>query len=237
MNHQQHRHSGGRFAPKAQGVGTAMLRTAALTLGLFLASCSSVVPVQYYQLASVNTAAAHIASSASDAAVTNTLFIEPVQLAGYLNTNALILQTSAVQLQKATQHQWAEALDQQINRQLARQLASVLSPTAVVLNDAMQAMQSGSGQRHHTSMRLWLQIDNFHGTADGQVMLSGHYRLMRPSDVKVPHDAVLTAVNPNAAVSFNLQQAQPDAGYASTVQTMSALLSQLAQQIAVDVRR
>lgn len=243
MNHKQHTNIGCCYASQARGVGAAMVRAAAFTVGVFLtggvflAGCSAVVPVQYYQLASDNTVTVQSATSATAASVSNTLFIEPVQLAGYLNTNALILQTSAVQLQKATQHQWAEALDQQINRQLTQQLTAALSPTAVVLNNAMQAMQSSTAQQHNASMRLWLQIDNFHGTADGQVMLSGHYRVMRPSDVKVADHKVMGEVKSNTAVSFHLQQAQPDAGYASTVQTMSLLLSQLAQQIATDVRR
>lgn len=172
-----------------------------LALGLAVSSgCSSVQELNFYQLPQqANTAA----SASMDAAV---IVIEPVMVANYLNTNALILQTSDVQLVKTTQHQWAEALDQQLTRLLQQQLTAVL-PGHRVTDRAPQGPQQ----------RLLVQVEQFHGTEQGMVLVSGKYSL----------------VNGEHTIQqrFALELAQPEDGYPSMVAT----LGQGWQQVVADI--
>lgn len=170
-----------------------MKRTVAslmMALGLAAASgCSSVQELNFYQLPQqANTTT----SASSDAAV---IVVEPVMVANYLNTNALILQTSDVQLVKTNQQQWAEALDQQLTRLLQQQLTAAL-PDYRVTDRAPQGPQQ----------RLLVQVEQFHGTEQGMVLISGKYSL----------------VNGEQTIQqrFALELAQPQDGYSSMVATL-----------------
>jgi uncharacterized lipoprotein YmbA len=166
------------------------LKQALMVLGLMTASgCSSVQELNFYQLPQQ----ANTATSASiDAAV---IVVEPVMVANYLNTNALILQTSDVQLVKTSQHQWAEALDQQLTRLLQQQLTAAL-PGHRVTDRAPQGPQQ----------RLLVQVEQFHGTEQGRVLISGKY----------------SVVNGEHTIQqrFALELAQPEDGYPSMVATL-----------------
>lgn len=161
-----------------------------MALGLSVSSgCSSVQELNFYQLPQqANTAA----SASMDAMV---IVVEPVMVANYLNTNALILQTSDVQLVKTNQHQWAEALDQQLTRLLQQQLTAAL-PGHRVTDRAPQGPQQ----------RLLVQVEQFHGTEQGMVKISGKYSL----------------VNGEHTIQqrFALELAQPEDGYPSMVATL-----------------
>lgn len=174
-----------------------------LALGLVVSSgCSSVQELNFYQLPQqANTAA----SASIGAAV---IVVEPVMVANYLNTNALILQTSDVQLVKTSQHQWAEALDQQLTRLLQQQLTAAL-PGHRVTDRAPQGPQQ----------RLLVQVEQFHGTEQGKVLISGKYSL----------------VNGEHTVQqrFALELAQPEAGYPSMVATLGAGWQQVVADISL----
>lgn len=174
-----------------------------LALGLVVSSgCSSVQELNFYQLPQqANTAA----SASIGAAV---IVVEPVMVANYLNTNALILQTSDVQLVKTSQHQWAEALDQQLTRLLQQQLTAAL-PGHRVTDRAPQGPQQ----------RLLVQVEQFHGTEQGMVLISGKYSL----------------VNGEHTIQqrFALELAQPEAGYPSLVSTLGTGWQQVATEISL----
>lgn len=181
-----------------------MKRTVAslmMALGLAAASgCSSVQELNFYQLPQqANT----VTSASNDAAV---IVVEPVMVANYLNTNALILQTSDVQLVKTNQQQWAEALDQQLTRLLQQQLTATL-PGHRVTDRAPQGPQQ----------RLLVQVEQFHGTEQGMVLISGKYSL----------------VNGEQTIQqrFALELAQPEAGYPSMVATLGAGWQQVVTEI------
>ncbi|MFN6969696.1 MAG: membrane integrity-associated transporter subunit PqiC [Rheinheimera sp.] len=181
-----------------------MKRTVAslmMALGLAAASgCSSVQELNFYQLPQqANT----VTSASIDAAV---IVVEPVMVANYLNTNALILQTSDVQLVKTNQQQWAEALDQQLTRLLQQQLTATL-PGHRVTDRAPQGPQQ----------RLLVQVEQFHGTEQGMVLISGKYSL----------------VNGEQTIQqrFALELAQPEAGYPSMVATLGAGWQQVVTEI------
>jgi hypothetical protein len=145
--------------------------------------------LNYYQLPQQAYSASTVAI---DAAV---LVVEPVMVANYLNTNALILQTSEVQLVKTNQQQWAEALDQQLTRLLQQQLSAAL-PGYRVTDRAPEGPHQ----------RLLVQVEQFHGTEQGQILLSGKY----------------SVVNAEQTIQqrFALELAQPEDGYPSMVATL-----------------
>jgi uncharacterized lipoprotein YmbA len=181
-----------------------MKRTVAslmMALGVTVSSgCSSVQELNFYQLPQqANTAA----SASMDASV---IVIEPVMVANYLNTNALILQTSDVQLVKTSQHQWAEALDQQLTRLLQQQLTTAL-PGHRVTDRAPQGPQQ----------RLLVQVEQFHGTEQGRVLISGKY----------------SVVNGEHTIQqrFALELAQPEDGYPSLVATLGTGWQQVVSEI------
>ncbi|RVU41756.1 hypothetical protein EOE67_00730 [Rheinheimera riviphila] len=183
-----------------------MKRTVAslmMAVGLAVSSgCSSVQELNFYQLPQqANTAA----SASMDAAV---IVVEPVMVANYLNTNALILQTSDVQLVKTSQHQWAEALDQQLTRLLQQQLAAAL-PGHRVTDRAPQGPQQ----------RLLVQVEQFHGTEQGRVLVSGKYSL----------------VNGEHTIQqrFALELAQPEDGYPAMVATLGEGWQQVVAEISL----
>jgi len=181
-----------------------MKRTVAslvMALGFVVSSgCSSVQELNFYQLPQQPAVAAAIAADAP------VIVVEPVMVANYLNTNALILQTSDVQLVKTSQHQWAEALDQQLTRLLQQQLTAAL-PSHRVTDRAPQGPQQ----------RLLVQVEQFHGTEQGMVLVSGK----------------VSVVNGEHTIQqrFALELAQPEDGYPSMVTTLGAGWQQVVADI------
>ena len=170
-----------------------------------LAACSSVVPVSYYQLDQLPVTAVAPTDAKAD------LYIEPVQVAAYLNSNSLILQTSAVQLHKSNQHQWAEALDLQLQRSLVNTLGNELPDWRV---QTLQATPQ--------SCRLLVQLDKFHGEQQGTVQLAGRYHLLCGDKVQ--------------SAAFANSQPQPAEGYPAMVSTLSSLWQQQIRQIAQTIQ-
>lgn len=184
-----------------------LMFNALIVLGL--SACSSAVELKYYQLPVPALSVENTVSS--DAAV---LIVEPVMVANYLNTNALILQTSQVELHRTQQHQWLEALDQQLNRILVNELQAKLAKTSVTT--AEFAVKSTPSQ----AQRLLVQIAEFHGTEQGIVILSGRYSWLGGSTTGVQ------------LRQFRIELPQPEDGYPAMVQTMGAAVSKLSEQIA-----
>ena len=184
-----------------------LMFNALIVLGL--SACSSAVELKYYQLPVPALSVENTVSS--DAAV---LIVEPVMVANYLNTNALILQTSQVELHRTQQHQWLEALDQQLNRILVNELQAKLAKTSVAT--AEFAVKSTPSQ----AQRLLVQIAEFHGTEQGIVILSGRYSWLGGSTTGVQ------------LRQFRIELPQPEDGYPAMVQTMGAAVSKLSEQIA-----
>ncbi len=176
-------------------------RLAALTL---LAACSSSVELRYYQLPQTAVVAEPSTASAP------VLYVEPVMVASFLNTNALILQTSAVELHKTTQHQWAEALDQQLQRALVNGLQQALPGYRVT-----------SQQPGNDVVRLLVQVDQFHGQQQGIALVSGRFHLLKGDKVQ--------------SQSFQLQLPQPEEGYPALVDTLGQGWQQAITQFAAAV--
>ena len=169
-----------------------------------LTACSSSVALRYYQLPQ-----AVIATAQPDAAAP-VLYVEPVMVAAYLNSNSLILQTSAVELHKTTQHQWADPLDQQLQRLLVNGL-----------QQALPAYRVTSQQPGSETARLLVQVEQFHGQQQGIVLVSGRFHLLKGDKVQ--------------SQSFQLQLPQPDEGYPALVDTLGQGWQQAIAQFAAAV--
>lgn len=172
-----------------------------LTLSLTLAGCGSTpAALQFYRLPAV-AAKAPVVDSAK------VLVVEPVMVASYLNTSALVYQNNEVNLQLTRTHQWAEALDQQLSRNLQAHLSAALTDWRVT-----QQVSSSSDSR------LTVQVTQFHTTADGQVLISGQAHLLTGAEVK--------------QLPFELQLPVADDGYDEVVKTLGQGWSMVATEIA-----
>ncbi len=175
-----------------------------LTALTLLAACSSSVELRYYQLPQPAVV------SVQPNAAAPVLYAEPVMVASYLNSNALILQTSAVELHKTTQHQWADPLDQQLQRLLVNGL-----------QQALPAYRVTGQQPGGDAVRLLVQVEQFHGQQQGIVLVSGRFHLLKGDKVQ--------------SQSFQLQLPQADEGYPALVDTLGQGWQQAVSQFATAV--
>jgi uncharacterized protein len=168
---------------------------------LLLTACSSQPVTTFYQLPVAPVTAKHTVASPKP------LYVEPVQVASYLNGRGLVLQLSDVELVMARQHLWAEPLEQQLQRQVRDRLL----PLAQQYTAVMQAAPE--------TLRIAVQIDQFHGLADGYAIISGRFAVSGQA----------------SAQSFNIRVALADDGYPALVAALAEgiqlLSSQIAQQI------
>ncbi len=176
------------------------MRLTSIAVLLMLSACSGPAALHYYQLAPVP-ASTRLHSAAA------TFYVAPVQVASYLNGRGLVLQQSDVELNMARQHLWAEPLDQQVQRQLRELLAAALPYTAAL------SMQPDT-------IVVSVQLDRFHGTADGYAVLSGRYQLntqtgSEPFTIRVPLAAD---------------------GYPALVTALGSGLRQLSEQISLAIK-
>jgi hypothetical protein len=179
---------------------------ASVCLSLALAGCgSSPAELQYYRLPAVAVKAPVVDSS-------KVLVVEPVMVASYLNSNALVYQNNAVNLQLTRTHQWAEALDQQLTRNLQAHLSGALTDWRVT-----QQVSSSADSR------LTVQVTQFHTTADGVVLISGQAHLLSGEVVK--------------QLPFELQLPIADDGYDEVVKTLGEGWGQVATQIAASLQQ
>ena len=175
-----------------------------LTALTLLTACSSSVELRYYQLPQT------VIATAQPNAAAPVLYVEPVMVAAYLNSNSLILQTSAVELHKTTQHQWADPLDQQLQRLLVNGL-----------QQALPAYRVTAQQPAGDVVRLLVQVEQFHGQQQGIALVSGRFHLLQGDKVH--------------SQSFQLQLPQPDEGYPALVDTLGQGWQQAILQFAAAV--
>lgn len=180
------------------------LLLAGLSIIALLGCSSSPKPVSYYQLEEV----LPVKSTLPVSDKTGYLYIEPVQVASFLNGNGLVLQLSEVELTIARQHQWAEALNQQLRRQLLNQLSGLLPDYQVSILPEKDAL------------RLQVQIEQFHALADGQAIISGRFYLSDTATKQIP---------------FRLTVALTENGYPALVSALGKGWQQVVQQIAEQV--
>lgn len=166
---------------------------------LLVAGCSSpATDIRYYQLVAT-------APAAIDSQTQPPLIIAPIRVASYLNGSGLVLQQSAVEFNIARQHLWADALEQQLQRQLTEYLLLALPKQPL-------AAFNTAGAR-----TLQLEIDRFYASENGQAVLSGRYTLSEATNSKT--------------VPFSYQVALAADGYPAMVQALSQGWHQLLQEL------
>lgn len=141
--------------------------------------------------------------------------LDAVQLASYLKRSELVLQVGPQELRPARYHRWAEPLDQNIRRYLRDRLSAEVSVD----------VDANSRRRDRWDLQISLAVEEFHGTLEGQVLLTASW------DVERLHDTA-HVVRGRA----RLTESQSRDGYAALVDAKSRLLDKLAQRVATDLK-
>lgn len=163
----------------------------AIALLLTLSGCADVKPPQshYYLLS---------APSTTSAPLTSPPLSIRVLLPQFLSQGTLIVQLDQQQIRRSHYHRWAEPLPGLIERFLQRRLQQRLSPAA-------------------SNAALTITIDRFHGSAQGDVWLSGQW--WQNNAATEPH-------------VFNYQSQQQQPGYAGLVVSLQQLLDEASAELA-----
>lgn len=135
--------------------------------------------------------------------------IREVTAATYINNSGIAVKTGDNQIRLASYHLWAEQPDQAITRVLFSELNYRLSAFRV------ENSFSYLGSDWHYSINT--QVDQFHGTEQGEAILTGYWQLL-------DKNGVLNSYRFN----FTTRLEQP--GYEALVSALRQLLSQLAEQ-------
>lgn len=168
---------------------------------LFLVACSSPVSdIRYYQLLAQS-------PMTIDTSLQQPLSIAPIKVASYLNGSGLVLQQSAVEFSIARQHLWADALEQQLQRQLAEYLLLALPKQPLVALNTPKART------------LYVEIDRFYASENGQAVVSGRY--------------MVSGIATDTTVPFSFQVALIEDGYPAMVQALSQGWHQLLQELVI----
>ena len=174
------------------------MRMITLAVVMLLTACSSTPAINYYQLPPV------VSQSSALQQKQKLLFVEPVQVATFLNGRGLVMQLSEFELVMARQHVWAEPLAAQLQRQVRDRI--------LAHNPAYKA----ATRAEVATVQLRIAIDGFHGSGDGYAIVSGHF--------------AINAVNALQAFSFRVALQQD--GYPALVSALAEGVQQLSMQIA-----
>lgn len=141
------------------------------------------------------------------AATTLTIGIAPIEVAEYLNTQGIALITQSNQIQFARYHLWAELPNRAIPRVLHSEIERALPHVGIETG-----RHSGASEWDYT---LLIQIDQFHGSEQGDATLSGYWSLK-------DKDKILTKQR------FNFSEKIDSPGYDPLVSKLRKHLSSLA---------
>jgi len=178
----------------------------AVLLGLSLSGCfksNPPVKTERYSLPEV-------ALPPAAATQTRTLILNRLQLADYLDTDRIVIQTDDITMQPARDHLWVDNLSQELRRGLRARLASRLGNTLVV--DPQPGLPAAN--------TLHLTIEQFHGQMRGYAVLSGQWQLITANQVAGPSQ------------SFKFSTPLAENGYPALVRALGHDLDLLSEQIA-----
>lgn len=146
---------------------------------------------------------------------TQTLVLNRIQLADYLDTDRIVLQLDDVNLHPARDHLWVDNLSQELRRGLRTRLASRLNHTVVV--DPQPGLPASAST-------LNITIDQFHGQMQGYAVLSGQWQLSGAGKTPAASSLPVQAFRFSTPLSEN--------GYAALVRALGHDLDLLCDQIA-----
>lgn len=144
----------------------------------------------------------------------HTVVLEPVRLAGYLNSEGIVMQLSDIEVQQARNHLWAESLQRQLERSLQQQLSVGLADARVVRDPSPDAQ---------SVVRVQVEVEAFQGRYDGQALVRGEWQIRDRS-------GQLLAWQP-----FNIERALASDGYPSLVRSLAQAWRDMAAELAAAV--
>ena len=142
--------------------------------------------------------------------------VGPVELSEYLDRPQIVTQTSESELRVDQFNQWAEPLEVNIARVLAKNLSTLLSTEKLFLFP-----WSGSTQIDY---QVKLNIVDFKGTPDNKVLLRTHYTIFDGNKKPLKMNLV------------NVTQPISEPGYEGLVTSMSKVLDELGGKIAQTIK-
>lgn len=138
----------------------------------------------------------------------NELLLKQIIVPEYLKQRGLVYQTSATNIHIATDHLWAEPIEEGITKTLKQ----AFQPLGITLTT------SQTSSKNNVSSVI-LRIDDFIATWHGDVILRGQYDLLNPSgSAHIMHN-------------FHLILPLEDDGFSSSVEVMRLAINQLSEQI------
>jgi uncharacterized protein len=201
-----------------------MIKTYHLRTGLMLilagslAACLKSNPPIQSQRYSLPEVQASTAVQQNNPAVTSrqTLVLNRIQLADYLDSDRIVVQLSDITLHPARDHLWVDNLSQELQRGLRNRLSNRLPVTSVV--DPLPGAPLNA-----TSLQL--TIDQFHGQINGYAVLSGQWQLLS-ADRK-----------PLQSQPFKFTTPLAESGYPALVRALGNNLDLLSDQIAAQLQQ
>lgn len=194
-----------------------MMITTHLRTGLFLivacslSACLKSNPPIKGERFSLPEVAAPLTSPQTANTAQQTLVLNRIHLADYLDTDRIVVQLDDVTLHPARDHLWVDSLSQELQRGLRARLSSRL-PNIAIIDPLPAASPSGNS--------LQLTIDQFHGQINGYAVLSGQWQLLS-ADRK-----------PLQSQSFKFSTPLAESGYPALVRALGSNLDLLSAQIA-----
>lgn len=176
----------------------------ALALSLSLSACfksNPPVKTERYSLP-------EITAPAPASTVAETLVLNRIQLADYLDTDRIVIQLDDITMHPARDHLWVDSLSQELRRGLRARLSSHLSPVTVV--DPQPGLPA-------SARSLNITIDQFQGQMQGYAVLSGQWQLAGSSLPAQP---------------FKFTTPLAEDGYPALVRALGHNLDLLCEQIA-----
>lgn len=181
-----------------------------LLLAFSLGACFKSNPPVNTQRYALPEAVVQQTIAATAPAQTQTLVLNRIQLADYLDTDRIVVQTDDVTLHPARDHLWVDTLSQELRRGLRARLGSRLPNLSVT--DPLPGAA--------TAPSLSLTIDQFHGQMQGYAVLSGQWLLVSPQQQTLQQHA------------FKFSTPLSENGYPALVRALGANLDLLSEQIA-----
>jgi uncharacterized protein len=201
-----------------------MIKTYHLRTGLMLilagslAACLKSNPPIQSQRYSLPEVQASTAVQQNNPAVTSrqTLVLNRIQLADYLDSDRIVVQLSDITLHPARDHLWVDNLSQELQRGLRNRLSNRLPATSVV--DPLPGAPLNAPS-------LQLTIDQFHGQINGYAVLSGQWQLLS-ADRK-----------PLQSQPFKFTTPLAENGYPALVRALGNNLDLLSDEIAAQLQQ
>jgi uncharacterized protein len=181
-----------------------------MLLGGVLTACSYNVVQEHYYALNPPSLLQSLAQTTAKAAQP-LLLVEPVSVAEFLATGAIVMQVNAHQLQLSNHHRWAENLQQALTFNVQAKLAARLAH--------YQVESSTRYWQQQTHSRLQINVSDFHISARHSTICAGQFWLFDSEQKLLSKQA------------FYIELALTKDGYVHAVHQLNNALDQLAEQI------